>query len=142
MKINFRIFSILAVATLCIFSAFFCSSDPFAEERNNKIISESPTLKKLENMCLNIPKPKSFILVKRGASSRGRGLISYYYKTNENSRIIKLFFRDYFLQNGWEEIQQVANSKDMEFKSKETGQFIDIQHLDENDVSFAIHCKF
>ena len=98
----------IAIGFLCVLSFltwfhYFTYPPPLTPEQTNKLINQSESLKRVDNLCENLPKPEDFHLVRKIISGNSRTVsISHYYQSNLGYEKIKTFYLDWFNKNGWE----------------------------------------
>lgn len=75
-----------------------------AEDR----ISKDETLKNLDRLCQELPRPHDFEYLGKIAGNNKK-FVGYRYQTSLNYSGIKEFYDDYFQQNGWQLFEERPN---------------------------------
>ena len=92
---------IFAVAFFLWFSRFTYQT-PLTLEQTEDLINKSERLKRIDNLCANLPKPDDFRLVSKKISGNSRTIsISHYYQSEIQFEKIKEFYSDWLIQHGW-----------------------------------------
>ena len=120
---NFILLLLIFPANACLFNSSrdYEQHTKIAEER----IRKNETLKRLDELCQQIPKPKDFEFLGKTAGANTT-YVGYTYKTSFRYQQAKEFYDEYFKKEGWElySEQPYLNSS---FEYKKNDDFVDIQ---------------
>jgi hypothetical protein len=79
-----------------------CFRDKTPEEIE-KIISNSEALKRVNKLCLEIPKPSSFDFVKKGlGGNTGTASVIFYFLSYTEPNKIREFYKNWAREDGWQ----------------------------------------
>ena len=92
---------VISVLAFLALISYFNFKNPTPEQTNN-LINRSESLKRVDKLCENLPKPEDFHLVKKIVSGNSYTVaISHYYQSELEYNKIKTFYLDWFARNNW-----------------------------------------
>ena len=147
--------SVIVIAFLCLLTACNPRNLPgfkqiseseeirlrkFAEEKVNNL----PVFRDLNELCTKeIPLYESFSLVNFHASYKKPDSLSYFYFSNAEWQKVKVFYKDYFAQHGWQLIKENDTnwgSSEVEVKKDNYRVILYYKGLGA-DANYGFHCE-
>ena len=108
---------------------------PLNHKQIDNLIDQSEPLKKIDNLCQNLPKPKKFYFIKKNISGNSRIIsVSYFYQSELENNEIKNFFSEWFLNNNW----TLEYQKTLDFRKGDLIVRIDKGYRE--GVDYVIYC--
>lgn len=82
--------------------SYFTYRQSYTLEQTNDLINKSAHLKRVNNICENLPKPEDFRFVSKIISGNSyTSAISHYYRSKLEYSEVETFYLEWFNQNGW-----------------------------------------
>lgn len=115
-------FHLAVIITLLVFICLGCIKGRTPFELTNKeveeMVNKDPLFEEINNLCNEIPLPDDFKLIGKSGLFRLKG-ISYKYNSKYDFEYVEKFYKDYFLQKGWNFSETKTLTRGIEFTNEE-----------------------
>lgn len=132
---------VLLLPTLYLVIIQFCGGPPTQAEIEKRI-SGSETLKGVDNLCKDLPKPPGFEFVSKViAGNISRTAIGYYFRSRRQFDDVKKFYAEWAPQNNWRVDPSAAEPEAICCRFMREDQRFEVSQSQAIGVDYVIDCS-